>query len=66
MAEKGTIEREVWRHHPWTIVLLIILAICFGIELALGATPLALIGTGLMLLGWTGQLVMDLRRARQQ
>jgi hypothetical protein len=48
MAELNTTHREAWRHHPWAIVLLILLAISFGGELVLGAPPLALIGSGML------------------
>jgi hypothetical protein len=64
MAANRTTDRESWRQHPWAIVLLILLAISFGGELVLGAPPLALIGSGMLLAGWTAQLIISLRRAR--
>jgi hypothetical protein len=64
MAESN-IDREAWRQRPWAIVLLILLAISFGGQLVLGASALALIGSGMLLTGWTAQLIMNLRRAKQ-
>jgi hypothetical protein len=61
MENKQTIDREAWRQRPWAIVLLILLAVSFGGELVLGAPPLALIGSGLLLFGWTALLIMSLR-----
>jgi hypothetical protein len=61
MVKKDTSEREAWRQRPWAIVLLILLAISFGGELVLGASPLAMIGSGLLLFGWTTMLIMSLR-----
>jgi hypothetical protein len=66
MAELNTTHREACRQHPWAIVLLILLAISFGGELMLGARPLALIGSGMLLAGWTAQLIISLRRPKQQ
>jgi hypothetical protein len=51
MVTKETTEREAWRQRPWAIVLLILLGISFGGELVLGASPLAMIGSGLLLFG---------------
>jgi hypothetical protein len=61
MTKTDAIDREAWRHRPWAIVLLILLAISFGGELVLGASPLAMIGSGLLLFGWTTTLIMSLR-----
>jgi hypothetical protein len=66
MAKNSTIDREAWRQRPWAIVLLILLAISFGGELVLGGPPLALIGSGMLLAGWTAQLILNLRRAKQR
>jgi hypothetical protein len=66
MTKTDAIDRESWRQRPWAIVLLILVAVCFGIQLVLGAPPLALIGSGLLLFGWTAQLIMTLRYARQK
>jgi hypothetical protein len=66
MAKHVAKDRDAWRQRPWAIVLLILLAVSFGGELVLGAAPLALIGSGLLLFGWTAHLIMDLRRANQK
>jgi hypothetical protein len=66
MAENDTTDREAWRQRPWAIVLLILLAISFGGELVLGAPLLAVIGSGMLIAGWTAQLIISLRRVRQQ
>ena len=66
MAKSDTTVREAWRQHPWAIVLLILLAISFGGEIMLGARPLALIGSGMLLAGWTVQLIISLRRPKHQ
>jgi len=66
MTENNTIDREAWRQRPWAIVLLILLAVSFGGQLVLGGPPLALIGSGMLLAGWTAQLIMNLRRAKQR
>ncbi len=62
MDTNNSIDREAWRQRPWAIVLLILLAVAFSGELVLGAAPLAIIGSGLLLLGWTAQLVLSVRR----
>jgi hypothetical protein len=66
MEIQDTRDPDAWRQRPWAIVLLILLAVSFGGELALGASPVGLIGCGLMLFGWTAHLIIDLRRANQK
>jgi hypothetical protein len=65
MPQKEMLKNEDWRRRPWAIVLLILLAISFGGQLVLGAPSLALIGSGLLLAGWTAQLIMNLRCINQ-
>jgi hypothetical protein len=53
---------ESWRQRPWAIVLLVLLAIAFGVQLVMGAPMLGLIGCGLLLVGWMAGLIVSLRR----
>ena len=63
MTEHDKIEVEKWRQRPWAIVLLILLAIAFGIQAVLVGTTLLTVSTGAMLIGWTALLIMSLRRS---
>jgi hypothetical protein len=56
------LDREAWRQRPWAIILLILLAIAFGAQVALVGLALLTIATGVLLVSWVALLVMGLRK----
>jgi hypothetical protein len=56
------LDREAWRQRPWAIVLLILLAMGFGAQVALVGLAFLTVATGVMLASWVALLLMSLRK----
>jgi hypothetical protein len=56
------LDREAWRLRPWAIVLLILLAVAFGAQVAIVGLAFLTVSTGVMLACWVALLLMGLRK----
>lgn len=55
-------KREEWRLRPWAVVLLVLMAIAFGVQLVVVGLAILTVATGVMVAGWTALLLMGIRK----